>query len=83
MTWLHGVMPPNPVAAGGIVEDPYHGYARVGDVGVVESALRPSGKVRFGDVLVDVVTEGDLLEPPVEVRVVERTGNRVVVRRVT
>lgn len=79
--WLQGVVPANPVAAQIEVTDPYLGYARVGDVGVVESTLRPAGKARFGSVLVDVVSEGEFIDPPGSVEVVERRGNRVVVRR--
>jgi len=62
------------------VEDPYRGMARVGDVGQAEGTLRPAGKARFGSVLVDVVTEGEYLEPNCMIEVIERRGNRVVVR---
>jgi len=83
LSWLHGAMPPNPVAMGvGAIVDPYHGYARVGDVGLVTSTLRPSGKARFGDQLVDVVTRGEYVDPATEVEVIERAGNRVVVQAV-
>jgi len=54
---------------------------QVGDVGVVEGMCRPVGKVRFGDALVDASTEGDTLEPGTKVRVLRRSGNRVVVER--
>ena len=83
ISWLHGVIPENPTPAMVETDDPYHGYARIGDVGMVESPLRPAGKVRFGSELVDVVTEGDLVDPGTEVQVIERRGNRVVVRRVS
>lgn len=79
--WLQGAMPlnPAPVPAGPVV-DPYRGYARVGDIGTITSPLRPSGKARFGDELVDVVTRGEYLDPPGQIEVIERSGNRVVVR---
>ena len=67
---------PSQVAA----DDPYNGLARVGDMGVVEAPLRPSGKARFGSMMVDVVTEGDLVDTGGRVEVIERRGNRVVVR---
>jgi membrane-bound serine protease (ClpP class) len=76
------IMPENPTPSEVLVEDQYHGVARVGDVGVAESALRPAGKGRFGSVLVDVVTEGDLLDEGDRIEVIERRGNRVVVRAV-
>jgi membrane-bound serine protease (ClpP class) len=82
ISWLHSVMPENPTLAGVSVKDPYHGYAQVGDVGRIEGPLRPAGKAWFGDLLVDVVSEGEFVEPPAEVEVVERRGNRVVVRPV-
>jgi membrane-bound serine protease (ClpP class) len=81
MSWLHGAIPLNPALAGpSDTVDAYRGYARVGDVGRVSSTLRPSGKARFGDQLVDVVTRGEFVDPGGEVEVIERAGNRVVVR---
>ncbi|MGN6544213.1 MAG: NfeD family protein [Aureliella sp.] len=54
----------------------------VGDLGVADSVLRPAGKVRFADHLVDVVTEGDFLDPGTRVEVIKREGNHVIVRRI-
>lgn len=54
----------------------------VGEVGVAESVLRPSGKVLFNKQLVDVVTEGDYLDPGTPVEVIRREGNRIMVRKV-
>lgn len=53
-----------------------------GERGVAESVLRPSGKVLFGPHLVDVVTEGDYLDPGTPVEVIRREGNRIIVRKV-
>jgi membrane-bound serine protease (ClpP class) len=53
--------------------------ALVGREGVVESDLRPTGIARFDGRRVDVVTRGEQVEPGVRVRVLEVTGNRVVV----
>jgi membrane-bound serine protease (ClpP class) len=80
--WLHAMIPPNPEPVVVTPDDPYQGYARVGDIGIVETLLRPAGKARFGPQLVDVVSEGEFIEPPADVEVIERRGNRVVVRRV-
>jgi len=55
--------------------------AQLHAVGVAETVLRPSGKGRFGDELVDVVTEGDMIEAGSRIRIIERNGNRVVVTR--
>jgi membrane-bound serine protease (ClpP class) len=53
----------------------------VGDQGVTESVLRPSGKVVFDTRLIDVVTEGDYLDPGTPVEVIRREGNRIIVRK--
>ncbi len=83
MPYFRHIVPENPTPSAVMPEDPYRGLARVGDVGICESGLRPAGKARFGSMLVDVVSEGDFLEDGTEVEVVERYGNRVVVRRTT
>ncbi len=56
--------------------------ALLGVAGVAETNLRPSGKGRFGDKLVDVVTEGDLIEKGKPITIVEVQGSRVVVKAV-
>lgn len=58
-------------------------YARIqpGAQGRVESMCRPVGRARFGDELVDVVTEGETIESGTPVRVLYRQGNRLVVER--
>ena len=80
MPILRGMMPANPMPSEVLVEDPYRGAAHIGDLGQTESPLRPAGKARFGPVLVDVVAQGDWIEAGARVEVVERRGNRVVVR---
>ncbi len=52
---------------------------QVGDAGVVESTCRPVGRVRFGEELLDAVSEGSIIEPGTRVRVLRREGNRLVV----
>lgn len=51
-----------------------------GAVGRTTSVLRPAGKARFGDRFVDVVSDGAFIEPETDVKVVQISGNRVVVR---
>ncbi len=80
LPYLRSIVPANPTPSDVIPADPYHGVARVGDVGLVVGGLRPSGKARFGATLVDVVSEGDMVAEDAEVEVVVRRGNRVVVR---
>lgn len=76
------IVPANPTPSEVLVEDPYRGVARVGDVGAAQTVLRPSGKAMFGPVLVDVVTRGEMIEPSTKLEVIERRGNQVVVRAV-
>ncbi len=54
----------------------------IGDRGEVISALRPTGEVKFGDAVVDVVARGDFLDKGRQVEIIEVHGNRVVVRAV-
>lgn len=54
----------------------------LGVEGVVEAALRPAGVARLDGRRVDVVSRGEMIESGAQVRVVELTGNRVVVSRV-
>jgi len=62
---------PNPIAT----------LPQIGEQGIAESVLRPSGKVMFDKRLVDVVTEGDYLDPGTPVEVIRREGNRIIVRK--
>jgi membrane-bound serine protease (ClpP class) len=48
--------------------------------GVALTTLRPSGKARFSDQVVDVVTEGEYIAAETRVSVVTVDGMRVVVR---
>jgi membrane-bound serine protease (ClpP class) len=56
--------------------------AAVGDWGVAESPLRPAGKAIFGEEYLDVVTDGSFVERGAQVRIIEISGNRIVVREV-
>ena len=49
--------------------------------GTAVTILRPSGKARFADHVVDVVTEGEFITPQTPVTVVRTDGMRVVVKR--
>jgi membrane-bound serine protease (ClpP class) len=54
---------------------------QVGDLGEVLSTLRPAGKARFGDAIVDVVATGEFLSRGTEVQIIEIQGSRVVVKK--
>lgn len=54
---------------------------KAGDAGVVVKPLRPSGSVRFGDTICDVVSDGDFLVVGDRVRVVVVQSNTIVVTK--
>ena len=54
----------------------------VGVQGVTATPLVPAGKARFGDAVIDVIADGDMIDPGKTVEVVEVHGNRVVVREI-
>ncbi len=54
----------------------------IGETGRTTSVLRPTGKARFGELLVDVTADGFFIEPGCLVEVVEVQGARVIVRKV-
>jgi len=54
----------------------------LGSRGTTATQLTPSGKARFDDRMVDVITECEVVEKGREVEVVEVRGNRVFVRPV-
>ncbi len=59
-----------------------HPLVSVGDWGNAESLLRPAGRARFGHRSIDVVSDGSFINPGAQVRVIEISGNRIVVAEV-
>ena len=57
-------------------------FVQIGDSGTVESVLRPVGKVRFGEVLLDAVADGKRIDVGAKVRVLRHDGNRLIVEQV-
>ena len=53
---------------------------KVGETGEAVSRLRPAGKARFGDAVVDVVAEGAFIDKGTKVKIIKIQGNRVVVK---
>jgi membrane-bound ClpP family serine protease len=51
----------------------------LGQTGATTTQLTPGGKARFGDQLIDVMADGELIETETPIIVVEVQGNRVVV----
>jgi membrane-bound ClpP family serine protease len=56
--------------------------ALLGAIGEAATPLRPAGKARFGDDYLDVISEGDYINPGARIQVVEIEGNRIVVKEV-
>ena len=54
----------------------------VGTRGTTTTQLTPCGKARFGDLLVDVIADGEVIDRGAAIEVVEVRGNRVLVREV-
>jgi len=52
---------------------------RLGQTGLVVTALRPGGKVRFGEDTIDVITQGEMIEQGNEVRIIDFSGSDAVV----
>ena len=52
----------------------------VGARGTATTQLTPSGKARFEDMLLDVITDGEVVQRGSPIEVVEVQGNRVIVR---
>jgi membrane-bound serine protease (ClpP class) len=67
-------------AEGGYASAPETDRRRLGQRGIADSTLRPAGIARFDHERVDVVTEGEFIEPGTAVEVIRIDGNRIVVR---
>ena len=52
---------------------------QLGREGVALSMLRPGGKAQFGDDILDVMTQGELIERGTRVRIVSHSGREAVV----
>ncbi|MEA3210720.1 MAG: hypothetical protein QOE70_3777 [Chthoniobacter sp.] len=73
-TTVHGSPSPAVVAHAAPVQ--------IGQSGTARTMLRPAGKAEIGGQTVDVITQGDFIDPGSDVRVVALDGLRVVVERV-
>jgi membrane-bound serine protease (ClpP class) len=53
----------------------------IGETGRTTTMLRPAGKARFGELLIDVTADGFFIEPDSLVEVVDVQGSRVIVKQ--
>ncbi len=56
--------------------------ALLGAIGIAVTTLRPAGKAQIGDDFLDVMAEGDYVQPGRRVQVIEIEGNRIVVKEI-
>jgi membrane-bound serine protease (ClpP class) len=68
-----------------MTKPPIEGYESltflIGETGRTTSPLRPTGKARFGGMLIDVTADGFYVEPDSLVEVVDVQGTRVIVKK--
>jgi membrane-bound serine protease (ClpP class) len=55
----------------------------IGETGRTTSPLRPSGKARFGALVIDVASASGYVEPDCLVEVIDVQGPRVIVKKVS
>jgi membrane-bound serine protease (ClpP class) len=72
--------PPGPSLAGAPREFATALNLIPGMEGTAQTTLRPSGKGRFADHIVDVVTEGEFIAAETPIKVIQKDGMRVVVK---
>jgi membrane-bound serine protease (ClpP class) len=53
--------------------------ARIGQIGVAISPLRPGGKAQFGEDILDVMTQGDLIEKGSRVKIIGHSATEAIV----
>ena len=73
--------PPGPSLAGAPREFATALDLTPGMHGLAQTTLRPSGKGRFADHIVDVVTEGEFIAAETPITVIQKDGMRVVVKQ--
>jgi len=56
--------------------------SRIGEIGVAISNLRPGGKAQFGSSILDVITQGELIERGTRVKILSFSGIEAVVEPV-
>lgn len=78
----HLVLHTDLTAESGFTSEPVAEHDLVGKLGVAMSTLRPAGIADIDGQRVDVVSDGEFIEPGEPIRVDHVDGNRVVVRHV-
>jgi membrane-bound ClpP family serine protease len=55
---------------------------QLGELGVALSMLRPGGKAQFGDQILDVLTQGEMIPKDARVRIIGHSGPEAIVEAV-
>lgn len=93
MIWVLSLWLPKTPFYGALVSQSASGVASVtareqqqqtqlGQVGIAVSMLRPGGKAQFGEAILDVMTQGDLVAKGQRVRIIGHSGKEAVVELV-
>jgi membrane-bound serine protease (ClpP class) len=56
---------------------------RIGELGLAVSVLRPGGKAKFGDQIIDVISQGEMIPKGTRVKVIGHSGSEAIVEAVT
>ncbi len=56
--------------------------SREGQIGVAISSLRPGGKAQFGEEIIDVMTQGDMIAKGQKVKIIGNSGTEAIVETV-
>ncbi len=62
-----------------VLEQEAQQSAQIGQTGVAISNLRPGGKAQFGDQILDVITQGEMIAKGKSVRILRHSGTEAVV----
>jgi membrane-bound serine protease (ClpP class) len=65
-----------------ILEQQQQQATRIGQQGIAISNLRPGGKAKFGDDIIDVITQGEMISKDQIVRIISYSGTDAVVEPV-
>ena len=86
---LSRVLPKTPVyrllvsrsasGVGSVAQQEKKQASRVGQVGTAISALRPGGKAQFGDEIIDVISQGDMIAKGQKVKIIGHSATEAIV----
>jgi len=77
--WFHRLISQTVSGEASVVAHVARQASRVGQTGVAVSPLRPGGKARFGDDLLDAMTQGEMVAAGRPVRIIGHTAAEVIV----